>query len=149
MEPISGPMPSISALIVEDEKVTLELLAILLASKFPDVAFHTAINGRTGLELFKTHRPDIVITDLIMPEMGGAQMADRIRAIKPDTKFIFISGYTGKLLMEDSVEKEFVCDHFFVKPVCFPDFFAAIELCLAEIAHHQPNAASRGEFNPT
>jgi hypothetical protein len=38
-------MPSISILLVEDEKVTLELLATILAKKFPDVALYTAINN--------------------------------------------------------------------------------------------------------
>ena len=49
---------------------------------------YTAINGRLGLELFKEHTPDIVITDINMSKMCGEQMAENIRAIKPDTKII-------------------------------------------------------------
>jgi YesN/AraC family two-component response regulator len=134
MEFTSNPRQTISILLVEDVKVTLELLAIILAKKFPDVALHTAINGRTGLELFKTYTPDIVITDINMPEMGGVQMADKIRAIKPDTKFIVITGDSGKLVLQDSVDKRFEFDHFIVKPVVFQELFAAIEQCFDEIA---------------
>jgi len=134
MEYVSNPMPSTSILLVEDEKVNLELLSAILTKKFPDVALHTAINGRKGLELFKAHTPGIVITDINMPEMGGAQMAEKIRAIKPETKFIVITGDSGKLALGDAAEKGLGIDHFIAKPVRFPDLFAAIEQCRAEIA---------------
>jgi len=120
-------MPAISILIVEDDKATLKLFAIILSKKFPDVALYTANNGRTGLELFKTHRPDIVITDINMPEMGGEQMADKIRAIKPDTKFIAVTGNSYKHILQDSVEKRFEFDHYILKPVNFKELIAAIE----------------------
>jgi len=92
LESISDPAQTISVLLVEDVNVTLDLLTIILAKKFPDVAFHTAINGRKGLELFKSHLPDVVITDINMPEMCGVQMSGKIRAINPDTKFIVSTG---------------------------------------------------------
>jgi len=120
-------MPSSSILLVEDDKATLKLFAIILTKRFPYVALYTANNGRTGLELFKTHRPDIVITDINMPEMGGEQMADKIRAIKPDTKFIAVTGNSGKHVLQDSVEKRFEFDHYIVKPVNFKELIAAIE----------------------
>jgi YesN/AraC family two-component response regulator len=44
------------------------------------------------MELYRTHTPDIVITDINMPEMGGVQMADKLCAINPGTKFIFLTG---------------------------------------------------------
>lgn len=128
-------LTSISILLVEDDKEALNLLTVILAKKFPDVALYTSINGRTGLELFKTHTPDIVITDINMPEMSGAQMADKIRAIKPDTKFIVLTGDTERLVLQDSVEKRFEPGHNIMKPVNFGVLFAAIEQCLADIVH--------------
>jgi CheY-like chemotaxis protein len=133
MESISNPMPSISILLVEDDEVTLKLLTTILTRKFPDVALNTAINGRIGLELFKVHTPDIVITDMNMPEMGGVQMADKIRAIKADTRFIVLTGNTGKPVPQDSDEKRFEFDHNIAKPVGFQLLFAAIEQCIGEI----------------
>lgn len=56
---------------------------------------YTAANGRLGLELFKTHTSDIVITDINMPVMCGMQMSENIRAIKPETKIIAITGKSG------------------------------------------------------
>ena len=133
MESISDPRQSKSILLVEDELDTLKVLSTIFAMKFPDVALHTANNGRTGLELFKTHRPDIVITDVNMPEMGGVQMAERILAIKPDTKFIVLSGDAAGLVLQDSTGEEFEVGHYIAKPVSFTELFATIEQCLDEI----------------
>jgi YesN/AraC family two-component response regulator len=81
---------SISILFVEDDEIILELQSSILAVKYPDVMLYTAINGRLGLELFKAHMPDIVLTDINMSEMCGVQMAENIRSIKPETKIIAI-----------------------------------------------------------
>lgn len=137
MESIADPRPLISILLVEDEEVILQLLVTILAKKFPGFALYTASNGRAGLELFTTHTPDIVITDIKMPEMGGVQMADKIRALKPDTKFIVLSGDQGKFVPQDSVENEFEFALNIVKPVKLGLLFAAIEQCLGEIAKQQ------------
>ena len=98
MESMSNPIPSISMLLVEDEELTRDLLADILDKKYPEVPLYTAINGRTGLELFKSHTPNIVITDINMPKMGGVQMASKIRVIKPDTKFIVLTGTCEKMI---------------------------------------------------
>ena len=135
MESIPKPTQSYSILLVEDEEATLELLAIILPKKYHGALLHTAGNGRKGLDLFNTYKPDIVITDFNMPEMSGAHMVDEIRAIKPDTKFIVITGDTGQLALADSAKKGFRFDHIIVKPVVFQALFTAIDQCLAEIAY--------------
>ena len=133
MESIIKPAQSFSILLVEDEEATLELLTIILPKKYPGALLHSAYNGRTGLDVFKRHTPDIVITDFNMPEMSGAHMVDEIRAIKPDTKFIVITGDTGQLALEDSAKKGIKFDHFIAKPVVFEALFGAIDQCLAKI----------------
>ena len=95
-------MPLNSIMVVEDEAITLEILVTTLAKKYPYVTLNKVLNGRTGLELFITHMPDIVITDINIPEMGGMQMAEKMRAIKPDTRFIVLTGYAVKLSLEAS-----------------------------------------------
>ena len=124
---------TISILFVEDDELILEIQVSLLKVKFPDVVFYTAINGRIGLDLFKIHQPDIVITDINMPEMCGVQMSDKIRAIKPETMFIAISGKSKNSYQPDSDHKEFKFDHVIVKPVDLSDLFAVIEQCIGEV----------------
>jgi len=131
--------PSVSILLVEDASVTIELLSVIIPKNFPGVALYSTIDGNKGLELFKKYMQDIVITDINMPEMSGLQMAEKIHAIKPDTKFIVISGGTDKSDMEATIGDRFEIDHFIVKPVRFEVLFAAIEKCIGEIAHPAPD----------
>lgn len=131
------PKPAFSILLVEDEKVSLELLTSILTMKYPASPLHTATNGRAGLELFKTHLPAIVITDINMPEMGGVQMAENIRGLKPDTKFVILTGNSSKIGRQDASENEFAFGHNIMKPVNFALLFAAIEQCLVEITQDQ------------
>lgn len=128
------PVPLITFLLVEDEPGTLELLTAILVMKYPDCELFTATNGKSGLELFNKHTPDIVITDINMPEMSGVQMAEKIRDLKPDTQFIVLTGNSGKSVLQDKEKNELEFCHLIVKPVIFKDLFAAIAQCRDEIA---------------
>ena len=55
--------------------MTCGMLCTVIRRKFPDAAIYLAENGRIGVELFKKHTPDIVITDINMPVMDGIEMA--------------------------------------------------------------------------
>jgi YesN/AraC family two-component response regulator len=124
---LSNPTQLTSILIVEDDEFILELQASVLAARFPNVDIHTATNGIHGMELFKMHTPDIVITDINMSEMSGVQMATRMQALKPDAQFIAITG-------KDSGEVSFAFDHYIAKPVDLSKLFGSIEKCIGRIA---------------
>ena len=51
-----------------------------------------ASNGVEGLELFNTSRPDLVITDMVMPQKEGAELMIELKNTFPDTKIFAISG---------------------------------------------------------
>ena len=133
MEPQTNSQISISILFVEDDELILDLQASVLMEKFPDVVFYTAVNGRLGLELFKEHEQDIVITDINMSVMCGVQMSSNIRAIKPDTKFIAITGKSEKLIQHTHDDNKFEFDHIIVKPVDLSELFVVVEQCISEI----------------
>ncbi len=129
MTSCSNPQVSVSILLVEDEKETLKLLNFVLAMNFPKVTLYCAENGRTGLELFATHTPDIVITDINLPELSGVQMISKIRKVKPDTKVIVLTADTGKATLENALGNGFELDHYIFKPIVLSSLFAAIEQC--------------------
>lgn len=139
MELKSNSPPSISILFVEDDEITLKLQSSILSVRFPDVKLYTAINGRLGLELFKAHTPDIVLTDINMSVMCGMQMAENIRAIKPETKIIAITGKSGetgvndKSIIRNSDEKMVEFDHVIVKPVDLSELCGVIKQCIGEV----------------
>ena len=86
-------------LLVEDEAMLRELAVMVLKTLGYDVL--TAENGVHALQVVKglNGSPlDLLITDVVMPEMGGRELAERLQKLYPKTKALFCSGYT-----EDSV----------------------------------------------
>ena len=70
-----------------------------------------AEDGEQALALVRLERPDLVITDLIMPRLNGIELTRRIRAELPDTRVILISNYTEdayRLMASDSGADAFV-----------------------------------------
>jgi CheY-like chemotaxis protein len=81
-------------LIVEDEEMVRELARILLEEEGYEVV--TAANGAEALELGTKigGAIDLVITDLVMPQMSGIEFARHLKAIHPNIPILFTSGYT-------------------------------------------------------
>ena len=94
----SGAPPggSETVMLVEDEPGLLELTAFVLEKQGYTVL--KAANGREGLaDRAHTHGAgaiNLVVTDMVMPEMGGRMMAEWLTAISPGIKLLFTSGYT-------------------------------------------------------
>lgn len=124
---------AITMMIVEDDRDSLEILSVVLRRKYADMELCTADNGRKGVELFKEHQADIVITDVNMPEMGGIAMVQAIRELKPGVQFIFITADTGRATLEHSVGNGFQLDHYLEKPLDYGDLFSAIETSVARV----------------
>ena len=118
---------SFSLLLVEDDDMVNMAIRRILARRFPEATIHSAENGMIGLELFKEHAPEIVITDINMPVMDGIEMAGKIRSINSETKFIVLTGYSDKNFLERFSEVGLA--DYMVKPVDFKKLFAAVEKC--------------------
>ena len=80
-------------LLVEDEEGLRALNARGLASRGYTVL--EAGNGVEALDLFNEHegKVDLVVSDVVMPEMDGPTLLKELRAINPNLKIIFVSGY--------------------------------------------------------
>jgi PAS domain S-box-containing protein len=89
----------VRVLIIEDEKLLRDYVADYLEDTGYNVS--KAGNGREGLELFRKLKPDLVITDLRMPEINGLEVMAFLKAEAPETPIIVVSG-TGSL--EDVVQ---------------------------------------------
>jgi len=132
MEPSAHSSPAVSILIVDDDRVTREVTGLMVSRKFPRNTVYIADGGRTGLELFKKHRPEIIITDIQMPEMDGIEMAGAIKAIKADSKFIVLTAYGSTNFNEKF--GAIGCHDFLSKPIEFDRLFALIDKCCIELA---------------
>lgn len=75
-----------------------------------------AVNGTEAVEVFgKTERIDLMLLDVMMPEMNGREALDAIRATTPGVKALFLSGYTGDVLSSQGILDNDVC--LMTKPV--------------------------------
>lgn len=113
-------------LIIDDEEPIRKMLRILLEKNGYEVM--DANNGNQGIELFKEHGPDIIITDLIMPEKEGLETIREIKKINPDMKIIAMSG--GGVVDPDgylNMAKTFGAQYSFVKPVNNDELLLAIK----------------------
>ena len=78
-------------LVVEDEAVVRELTRLLLSGEGYTVT--VAADGEQALALAREHSFDLVITDMVMPNMSGTVLAQHLMNERPDRPIIFISGY--------------------------------------------------------
>jgi PAS domain S-box-containing protein len=95
---VEAPKPDVrgageTVLLVEDDVAVRELGLHVLGSLGYNVI--TATNGVDALDTFKKTAPvDVIVTDVVMPDMGGAELVQRIRTMAPNVRVLFTSGYT-------------------------------------------------------
>jgi CheY-like chemotaxis protein len=90
-------------LVVEDDEGVRNLIRAVLKR-----AGYRVLEARGGAEalLFCESSADIihlVITDIVMPQMSGSELAARLTTIRPDSKLLFMSGYTDKDILQEGI----------------------------------------------
>jgi len=93
---------SLSILYVEDEDEVRDQLKAYLKRRCRKV--YTAANGKKGLEAYKKHQPDIVVTDILMPIMDGLLMSEKIQAINPRVPIIIITAFEEPRYFHHAIE---------------------------------------------
>ncbi len=137
MKPCDPAPGAFSLLYVEDDEFTRKITCKLISLGFPELVIYQAENGKVGLEHFKEHRPDIVISDINMPVMNGIQMAREIREISPHATVIIVTAHSDKKYLDDIGNMGIV--HCVVKPIDHKKLFEVIGACCTAIgmALHQ------------
>ncbi len=90
-------------LLVEDELIVLEMTHRLLQRLGYTVLIAT--NPREAIDLAKTHsgKINLLLTDVVMPEMNGRDLAKQLTSLSPDLKAVFMSGYTADVIAHHGV----------------------------------------------
>lgn len=88
-------------LVVEDEKEVRKLSVQILKNQGYTIL--EASNGVEALRIFEQQNDPVhlILTDVVMPQMGGKELADRLRSISPSIKIIFTSGYTDRAIAQN------------------------------------------------
>ena len=100
-----APKGSEVILVVEDEDAVRKLARTILEASGYVVL--DARNGREGLALCQAHQGpiDLLVTDVVMPELGGRELAQGALKLRPGMKVVFISGHTQDVVLKEGVEK--------------------------------------------
>ncbi|MEI6703703.1 MAG: response regulator, partial [Deltaproteobacteria bacterium] len=106
-------LKTLTVLYVEDDNDTRKQCSDFLTR--PVGTLITAANGVEGLEAFKKHAPDIVITDILMPKMDGLTMAYEIRGLAPSVPIIVITAFEQTDYMMRAIN--IGIDKYVIKPV--------------------------------
>jgi CheY-like chemotaxis protein len=93
--PESAPVGTETLLLIEDDPVVLTVGKAMLQSL--GYAVLTARNGAEGLEVYRRAEPGqiaLVITDMMMPGMGGRKLSEALMGVDPNVRVLLVSGYS-------------------------------------------------------
>ncbi|MDA8125998.1 MAG: CHASE2 domain-containing protein [Deltaproteobacteria bacterium] len=102
---LSLPRGGATVLIADDDAAIRKLLVKLLAPLGYRVM--TVPSGVEALRLIKASGDeiDLILTDVVMPGMGGKELEERVREIEPRIKVLFMSGYTEEIIVRHGLER--------------------------------------------
>ncbi len=116
-------------LVVDDESTITELIEVLLSGEGYEVV--TASNGTNGLEKVDSVNPDLIITDISMPDMEGVEFISRLRKKSISTPIIAMSGNAVGMNFLKAT-RLFGATETILKPFSTQEFIAAVRRSLSE-----------------
>jgi DNA-binding response OmpR family regulator len=119
-------------LVVDDESINIEIVSEILSE---DYNIKIAKNGKTGYDIYKKYKPEIIVSDINMPVMDGIEMASKIREEDFNTKIIFITSHTDlEYLLKASTLK---LTRYILKPIEKEELINSINNALNEIKNYK------------
>lgn len=116
----------ITVLIVDDEEEIRRGLRRVIQKEQPGLRFLDSVaNGEEGLKMIREYLPDIVITDINMPEMSGLEMISKAREEGYSGSFVVLSGYDDFKYAQQAIR--YGVDDYLIKPVVIDDLRAIVE----------------------
>lgn len=123
--------PSRTILLVEDDPVVRHVVRLLLELEGDDVL--EAKDGDEALSLLASHSGalDLLLTDVMMPGLSGAEVCDKVRASRPGLPTLFISGFYPEAVFPD--QRLPAASAFLAKPFMPEDLIEAVDGLLAKV----------------
>lgn len=111
---IQSPAATETLLVVEDQEPLRQAVCASLRANGYKV--YDAENGKVALAILAeiNYKVDLILSDVIMPEMGGPEMAKRLTSLGHKIKILFLSGFAGEMLAD--YKSSGVAPHFLEKP---------------------------------
>lgn len=132
-------MPQVKILVIDDDIGMTELLSLLLAPASSEII--TANSGQDGIEYVKKYNPDIIILDLMMPEMNGWSVCKSIREFS-DIPILILSAMDAPGCVAQALDVG--ADDYLVKPVSSGTLIAHLNKLLrrAKVSLQSTSAAN-------
>lgn len=131
----------VTVLYVEDDESTRTAISAPLGRRVQTLL--QAANGKAGLELFRLHRPGIVITDIRMPVMDGLTMAREIKALDEKTQILVTTAHNDTSYFLNAID--IGIDRYVLKPIDHEKLFSGLEKCMETINAEREQQRHREE----
>ena len=128
----SVPSAGYPILIVDDEP----LLRDILAEALSDYSVHTASDGRTALALMEEQSFDLVITDLMMPDVSGFDVLRTAQALERSVDVVVVTGYLS--VEYENKCRQLGCRAILSKPFDVTEVRDEVRRCLEDKLRDQP-----------
>jgi two-component system response regulator VanR len=125
-------LSKLTVLFVEDEDDLREALQSAIGDEF--LKFITARDGDDGLKKFKKYKPDIVITDIMMPVLDGLSLTREIKNIAKQTPVIILSAFSEKERLLGAIDVG--VDKYLIKPIDPDALLEAVRFLAKEQLSH-------------
>jgi len=99
---VDGNLLALSLLIVEDDEIALQNLKVALSTKIATI--YCVQDGLSAYDMFIKKRPDVVLTDVKLPNMDGIELTGYIKELSEETQVIVMSGYSEQEIMRRALD---------------------------------------------
>jgi DNA-binding NtrC family response regulator len=139
----------VKVLVVDDEEIVLKSMRrILKKDEEHDFQVDTALSAPEGLALMNDNTYDVIVTDLMMPQMDGLEFIDRVRATDPNSLIIMITGYATMQTALEALRKgayDYIAKPFTVEELRSVVKNAARASLMPEAENGKPNGSGAGK----
>jgi DNA-binding response OmpR family regulator len=122
-------LKTLRILYAEDEENIRKPIADTLRFYVKEVI--EAKDGVHAHELYKTHSPDVILCDILMPRMNGIDFITKVRKSDHTTPIVMITAHTEKEYLLSAVKLHL--EQYLIKPVTLPEILDALKICLEQI----------------
>jgi DNA-binding NtrC family response regulator len=138
----AAPHPAISLLIIDDNSGSLELLSTALAQ--PGLEIFTASDPLEGLDIVRSRRPHIVLTDLVMPNLSGLEVLERIVEFDSSIDVILMTAHYSTESAVEAIKKG--ATDYLNKPVSLATLRERVGKLIDEAKRRQHTLQLEGEL---
>jgi len=129
-------LKNFTILYVEDDKTTQELIQEILSCSCKEV--FVANDGQEGLALYKEKSPDIVLSDIAMPNMNGLEMSSAIKKLNPNQAIALFTAFSEPTYLKQATELDI--STYILKPLDEEQFFNSLNFMAMELEYSMNNS---------